>query len=82
VAAVDEKVVALWERAAATYETEVPYFTLMGARVVAHAALGAGEEVLDVACVAKAPRSCASDFFDPSARFQKCVAFCATAAGS
>jgi SAM-dependent methyltransferase len=50
VAAVDEKVVALWERAAATYETEVPYFTLMGARVVAHAALVTGQEVLDVAC--------------------------------
>ena len=46
----DDTVVALWERAAATYETEVPYFTLMGERVVAHAALAPGEEVLDVAC--------------------------------
>ena len=46
----DDAVVALWERAAATYETEVPYFTLMGERVVAHAALAPGEKVLDVAC--------------------------------
>ena len=46
----DDTVVALWERAAATYETEVPYFTLMGERVVAHAALAPGQDVLDVAC--------------------------------
>jgi SAM-dependent methyltransferase len=50
VGAVDERVVALWERAAATYETEVAYFTPMGERVVAHAALAPGEDVLDVAC--------------------------------
>ena len=48
--AVDERVVALWERAAPTYETEVAYFTPMGERVVAHAALAPGEEVLDVGC--------------------------------
>jgi len=47
---VDEEVVALWKRAAATYETEVPYFALMGERIAAHAELRPGETVLDVAC--------------------------------
>jgi O-methyltransferase/aklanonic acid methyltransferase len=46
----DDEVVALWERAAATYETEIPYFQLMGQRVVAHAELQPGEAVLDLAC--------------------------------
>jgi len=47
----DEEVVGLWERAAETYETEVPYFELMGERiVVAHADLKSGEAVLDIAC--------------------------------
>ena len=46
----DDEVVALWKRAAATYETEVPYFRLMGERIVAHAELSPGETVLDVAC--------------------------------
>src|SRR4051794_4135862 len=46
----DKEVVALWERAAATYETEVPYFTLMSEAVVGHADLQPGEAVLDVAC--------------------------------
>ena len=46
-----EEVVGLWERAAETYETEVPYFQLMGERIVAaHADLQPGETVLDVAC--------------------------------
>jgi SAM-dependent methyltransferase len=47
---VHNEVVALWERAAATYEVEIPYFRLMGERVVVHAALRPGELVLDVAC--------------------------------
>jgi ubiquinone/menaquinone biosynthesis C-methylase UbiE len=47
---VDDEVVALWERAVATYETEVPYFRLMGERIVGHAELKPGETVLDVAC--------------------------------
>ncbi len=46
----DEEVVALWARAAPTYETEVPYFRSMGERIVAHAALLRGQHVLDVAC--------------------------------
>jgi SAM-dependent methyltransferase len=46
----DEKVAAFWARAAETYETEVPYFRLMGERIVARAALRPGEQVLDVAC--------------------------------
>jgi O-methyltransferase/aklanonic acid methyltransferase len=46
----DDEVVAMWKRAAATYETEVPYFELMGERVAAHADLRPGETVLDVAC--------------------------------
>lgn len=46
----DEAVVALWERAAPIYETEVPYFRLMGERIVDYAALEPGDEVLDVAC--------------------------------
>jgi len=46
----DEEVVALWKRAAATYEAEIPYFRLMGERIVAHADLRPGETVLDVAC--------------------------------
>src|SRR4051794_25384342 len=46
-----DEVVGLWERAAETYETEVPYFQLMGERIVAaHADLQPGEVVLDVAC--------------------------------
>jgi SAM-dependent methyltransferase len=46
----DDEVVALWERAAETYETEVPYFRQMGERIVAHAGLRSGESVLDIAC--------------------------------
>jgi SAM-dependent methyltransferase len=46
----DEAVAAFWARAAGTYETEVPYFGLMGERIVARAGLRAGQEVLDVAC--------------------------------
>jgi O-methyltransferase/aklanonic acid methyltransferase len=46
----DEGVVRLWERAAGTYETTIPYFTRLGARVVAHAGLEPGQAVLDVAC--------------------------------
>ena len=46
---VDDEVVGLWERAAETYETEVPYFRPMGERVVARAGLDPGEVVLDVA---------------------------------
>ena len=42
--------VELWRRAAPTYESVVPYFTLMGERVVDYADLAPGEEVLDVAC--------------------------------
>jgi SAM-dependent methyltransferase len=45
-----EEVVALWKRAAATYETEIPYFQLMGERIVACAELQPSETVLDVAC--------------------------------
>jgi len=46
----DHDVVGLWTRAAETYETEVPYFRLMGERIVELAALQPGESVLDVAC--------------------------------
>ena len=46
----DQEVLELWQRAADTYETEVPYFRLMGERIVAHAELKPGETVLDVAC--------------------------------
>ncbi|MDQ1462158.1 MAG: hypothetical protein QOI08_3642 [Actinomycetota bacterium] len=46
----DEAVAAFWARAAETYETEVPYFRLMGERIVARAGLRAGQDVLDVAC--------------------------------
>jgi O-methyltransferase / aklanonic acid methyltransferase len=46
----DEEVVGLWRRAASTYETEIPYFELMGERIVDHAELRPGEAVLDVAC--------------------------------
>jgi O-methyltransferase/aklanonic acid methyltransferase len=46
----DDEVVALWERAAETYETEVPYFRQMGERIVTHAGLQSGESVLDIAC--------------------------------
>ena len=46
----DDAVVELWRRAAPTYESVVPYFTLMGERVVDHAGLAPGDEVLDVAC--------------------------------
>jgi hypothetical protein len=38
----DPEVVALWERAATTYDTEIPYFRQMGERVVAHADLRTG----------------------------------------
>jgi SAM-dependent methyltransferase len=41
---------AIWERASPAYETELPYFRLMGERTVAHAALRSGQDVLDVAC--------------------------------
>jgi O-methyltransferase / aklanonic acid methyltransferase len=47
---VNSEVTALWERAAETYETEVPYFALMGERIVAQAQIESGESVLDVAC--------------------------------
>jgi SAM-dependent methyltransferase len=47
---VDEAVVGLWERAAKTYEREVPYFGPMGEQVVALAKLESGESILDVAC--------------------------------
>jgi SAM-dependent methyltransferase len=47
---VDNAVVGFWERAAESYETEVPYFTPMGERIVARAGLHPGEVVLDVAC--------------------------------
>jgi SAM-dependent methyltransferase len=46
----DESVVALWTRAAASYDTEIPYFTRMGEHIVEHAQLATGEKVLDVAC--------------------------------
>ena len=46
----DEAVAAFWARAAETYETEVPYFRLMGERIVARAGLRTGQDVLDVAC--------------------------------
>lgn len=46
----NDEVVALWQRAAETYETEVPYFSLMGERIVDVAQLQTGEGVLDVAC--------------------------------
>jgi SAM-dependent methyltransferase len=46
----DDEVVAMWERAASSYETEIPYFRLMGERIVAQAELRPGEQVLDVAC--------------------------------
>jgi SAM-dependent methyltransferase len=50
---VDDEVVALWERAAATYEIEIPYFRLMGERVgatlvPAARAVGDGGRVLGV----------------------------------
>ncbi len=41
---------AVWNRAALTYETVVPYFQPMGERLVARAGLAPGEHVLDVAC--------------------------------
>jgi O-methyltransferase/aklanonic acid methyltransferase len=40
----------MWDRSARTYETVVPYFATMGARLVAQAGLAAGDHVLDVAC--------------------------------
>ena len=46
----NSEVVALWERAAQTYETEVPYFALMGEQIVASAQIQSGESVLHVAC--------------------------------
>jgi SAM-dependent methyltransferase len=46
----DDAVVELWSRAAATYETEIPYFGPMGERIAAHAGLEPGQHVLDVAC--------------------------------
>lgn len=41
---------AVWNRAALTYETVVPYFRPMGERLAARAGLEPGEHVLDVAC--------------------------------
>src|SRR5882757_2791235 len=41
---------AVWDRSAQTYETVVPYFRLMGRRLVEQAGLAAGDHVLDVAC--------------------------------
>lgn len=46
----DERVVRLWERAADSYETVVPYFGPMGERLVAVAEIEPGERILDVAC--------------------------------
>lgn len=53
-AVAESDVVALWKRAAERYDTEVPYFRLMGERIVKCAAIQAEERVLDVACGAGA----------------------------
>lgn len=46
----DVKIIDLWHRAAQSYETVVPYFEVMGERMVELAALQPGERVLDIAC--------------------------------
>ncbi len=45
-----EEVAAVFGRAAATYETVVPFFNVLGPRLVDMAALALGERVLDVGC--------------------------------
>ncbi len=45
-----EEVAAVFVRAAATYETVVPFFNVLGPRLVDMAALALGERVLDVGC--------------------------------
>ncbi len=44
------EVAAVFGRAAATYDTVIPFFTTFGARLVATAAPALGERVLDVGC--------------------------------
>lgn len=46
----DQRVVQLWERAADSYETVLPYFGPMGERLVAVAEIQPGERILDVGC--------------------------------
>jgi SAM-dependent methyltransferase len=46
----DERVVQLWERAADSYETVLPYFGPMSERLVAAAEIQPGERILDVGC--------------------------------
>ena len=50
----ESAVTAMWERAAGSYDQEVPYFELMGRRIVGYADLQPGQSVLDVACGAGA----------------------------
>ena len=45
-----EAVAAVFGRAAATYDTSIPFFTSFGARLVEAAELQLGERVLDVGC--------------------------------
>ena len=45
-----EEVAALFGRAAATYDSVIPFFTSFGSRLVDAAALTPGERVLDVGC--------------------------------
>jgi SAM-dependent methyltransferase len=46
----DERVVRLWERAADSYETVLPYFGPMSERLAAVAEIQPGERILDVGC--------------------------------
>ena len=45
-----EKIAGVFGRAAATYDTVIPFFAQFGARLVEYAALQPGESVLDVGC--------------------------------